>query len=218
MAELFFPTVGDFYGSTLTDAECERLLIERFGAGDRAFKKHFKKELQLYQTKWFDYRLLHPVVATYLYAAEFQRTFKKYYAKTIDHEKAQYMKGFSGGDAWAAKNSGGFIKGRQQADLMGIPYWFYIERAYEWLYRKKWKHIPRQTHLYSEEVIQFVAEEWRIYSTESLVIAEQDFFRDRTNQERPEYQAHQQWLRDRVALSRVPEIARESLNERGYYF
>jgi len=213
-----FSTVGDFYGKDLTDAECEAMFIERFGAGERAFKKHFKKELQLFQSKWFDYRVLHPIVATYLYAAEFRRAYKKYYSMTIDHEKSQYMMGFRGEDAWEAKSSGGFIKGRQQADLLGIPYWFYIEKAYEWLYIKKWKHLPRQTHLYAEDVIEHISAQWETRVRETLVIAELDFFKDRQNSERPEFVAHQEWLKERISLSTVPGLATESLNERGYYF
>lgn len=208
----------EYYGWDFTDEKCERMLLERFGGGQRAFRKHFKKELQLFQTKWVDYRILHPVVATYLYAAEFVIAYKRYYTMTVDCEKGLYVKGFKGGDAWAASNSLGFIKGRQQADTLGIPYWFYISKAYEWLYIMKWKHLPRQVHLYREDVVEYVNKEWYIYSRESLVLSELDYFKDDANRDRPEYIAHQEWVRDRVALSSVPEVAMESLNERGYHF
>ena len=211
-------TKGSFYGSDLTDLEAEKLFIERFGGGERAFKTHFRKELKLRDKKWYDYRTMHPVVATYLYAAEYRRVYRSYYSKTVDFQRAMYVKGFKGDDAWMANSSGGFIKGRQQADSMGIPYWFYIENAFEWLYRKKWKHIPRQTHLYNKEVIQFVLDAWITRATETLIVAELPFFKDQSNNKRPEYIAHQEWLKDRVSMSRIPEIATESLNERGYYF
>jgi len=212
-----FATVGEFYGDDLTDFEAEKLQIGRYAAQPRVFKKHFAKELALYQTKWFDYRLLHPVVATYLYAAEFRRIYKRYYSKTIDLHKSRYIRGFSGQDAWVAKASNGFIKGRQQADSMGIPYWFYISNAYEWLYIKKWKHLPRHVHLYNQEVIDFVEMKWGEQNRGSLIIAELDFFKDYSNSKRPEFIAHQEWLVERISKSRAKQAAIESLNERGYF-
>lgn len=216
MAKIFFPTVGEFFGQDLSDREAEILQIERFGGNERVFKKHFKKELRLYQTKWFDYRVLHPVVATYLYAAEYRRLYKKYFSMTVDCEKAKYVRGFSGNDAWKIKNAKGFTTGRQQADSMGIPYWFYISKAYESLYQKKWQRVPIHTHLYSDYVIDFIGDAWAKFTKETLVVADLEFFRDQENQERPEFQAHQQWLLDRVAKSKVPVMAKESLLERGF--
>jgi len=208
----------EFYGFDLSDFEAEKLQIEKHAVKERAFKKEFKKESQLNQVKWFDNRILHPVVATYLYAAEYRRVYRAYYTKSIDHEKAKYVKGFSGDDAWVAKSANGFVKGRQQADSMCIPYWFYIQNAFEWLYIKKWKHMPRHVHLYNDEVIAFVASTWEIYKRETITIAELPFFREQKNQYRPEYIAHQEWLRELVSMSTVPKIATESLNERGFFF
>jgi len=216
--KVVFPPFGSFFGDDLTDFQCEVLQIERFGNNQRAFRKHFRLELQLFQSKWFDYRLLHPVMATYLYAAEFIRAYRRYYSMTIDCEKGQYVKGFKGNDALQNKQSISFIRGRQAADELGIPYWFYIEKAYEWLYIKKWKHIPRHVHLYAEDVIEYVSKQWEARIRETLIIAESDFFRDEINGDRPEYKAHQEWLRERVKLSSVPKLATESLNERGYCF
>ncbi|MBE0438024.1 MAG: hypothetical protein IBX56_19775 [Methylomicrobium sp.] len=211
-----FSTVGKFYGSELADFDCELMMMERFAGNERAFKKEFKAELRLMQTKWFDYRLLHPVVATYLYAAEFTRIYQRYYAKTRDYEKANYVKGFSGGDAWRHKTSGGFVKGRRQADALGIPYWFYIDRAFEFLYRRCWKNIPRHFHLYTKEIVEFVQIEWAIYSKESLVLAELSFFKGDQNRSRPEWLAHRQWMINRIMRSPVPKLAAESLRDRGY--
>jgi hypothetical protein len=206
----------EFFGSDLCDLDCEALMIEKFGVGERAFKAHFKLELSLFQTKWFDYRLMHPVTATYLYAHEFVKSYRRYYAMTIDCGKARYVKGYSGKDPWLIKNAMMFVKGRRQADKLGTPYDFYINAAYEFLYVKKWKHLPRPCHLYAEDVIEFVDNKWREYSRSALMLAESDFFRDEGNAERPEFIAHQRWMMDRLQKSKIKEIAAESLRERGF--
>ena len=205
-----------FFGENLTDKECEVIQLDRFGGGARVFRKHLGLELQLMQTKWYDYRLLHPVVATYLYAYEYDQAYKKYYQMTRDYEVGKFIKGYKGADAWLAKNSGGFIKGRQQADEMGIPYDFYISSAYNFLYIKKWKHIPRQCHLYAQDVLERIESDWLTYSKSTLVLSKDSFFKDIYNKDRPEYISHQQWLEDRIALSKVKDAARESLQERGF--
>lgn len=205
-----------YFGENLDDKQCEIIQLTRFGGGERAFKKHLKLELQLLQSKWHDYKLLHPVVATYRYAHEFTKTYRRYYSMTLDHERGQYVTGFKGKDPWLATNSGGFIRGRQQADSMGIPYDFYISAAYNFLYIKKWKHIARPCHLYAEDVIAHIEEAWRNYSTSALIFAEDTFFKDIANGERPEFIAHQHWIENRLALSKVKDLARASLHDRGY--
>lgn len=206
-----------FFGENLTDEQCEVLQLDRFGDGTRVFRKHLGREMQLYQTKWFDYRILHPVVATYLYAYELNKTYQRYYQMTRDYEIGQYIKISKGKDIWFAKNSGGFIKGRQQADELGIPYDFYTSAAFNFLYIKKWKNLPRQNHMYAPDLIEHVQDKWVEYSKITLVVAKNDFFKSVGNTNRPEFISHQQWLEDRLSLSKVKSIARESLIERGYF-
>lgn len=205
-----------YFGENLTDAECEAMMLVRFGVGARVFKKHFKKELNLMSRKWHDYQILHPVVATYLYAFEYTKAYRRYYSSVIDHEKGQYVKGFKGKDAWGSTNSGGFITGRQHADEMGIPYDFYITNAIDFLYIKKWKHLPRPCHLYAEDVRETVAARWLEYSSSTLILAKDPFFKDVANIEAPEFQAHQARIRQYIDRSRARAMTVDSIREMGY--
>ena len=204
------------YGELLTDDECEVLLLDKFGIGARVFRKHLSKEAELFQTKWYPYRVLHPVVATYRYAHELNKTYQRYYQMTRDYTKGKYIRVSKGKDIWYAKNPGGFIKGRQQADMMGIPYEFYTSAAYEFLYIKKWKHIPRQCHLYAVDVIEYVEAKWQEYARSALILSEDPFFKNPLFVDRPEFVEHQRWIENRLALSKVKNLARQSLVERGF--
>ena len=205
-----------FYGETLTDDECEVIMLTLFGGGERVFKKHFAQELRLMRSKWFDYRILHPVVATYRYAHEYTLAFRRYYSKVIDHQKGQFIKGFKGKDALASSSVTAFFTGRRTADQYGIPYDFYISTALNYLYVKKWKHLPRPCHLYAEDVQEAVVEKWTEYSQSALILAQDPFFKDASKRHLPEFQAHQDWLTFRLSLSKVKSIAAQSLIEQGY--
>lgn len=206
-----------FFGENLTDEQCEALQLSKFGGGSWAFRKHLKLELALMQIKWHDYKILHPVVATYLYAHEYDQVFKRYYRMTRDHEIGKYIRGFKGKDFWYSNAPGAFIRGRQQADSMGIPYDFYISAAYNFLYIKKWKNIPRQNHLYAEDVIERVTADWLAYSRSSLVVPANDFFKNLANKDRPEFIGAQIYLNERLFFSRAKESATQSLVERGFH-
>ena len=205
-----------FFGQDLSDDECEGLMLERFGSGDRVFKKRFKRELNLMQTKWFDYRILHPVIATYLFAWEYTKVYQRYYAMTIDYGKSAYVRGFKGGDAWLSTNSGGFVNARQKADELGMPYGFFISNAFDFLYIKKWKHIPRPCHLYAADVIEVVTQRWSEFQRAAMTLAQDDFFKNIENAERPEFAAHLQWVNNRLDKSSVAADTRELLREQGY--
>jgi hypothetical protein len=206
----------EFFGQHLSDEECEALMIEKFGTGERVFKKHFSKELRLMSVKWFDYRIMHPVVATYKYAHEYIRVYQRYYKMTIDCERGNFVKGFKGGDAWLSNQAGGFIKGRQIADSLGMPYDLFISMAFNFLYIKKWKHLPRPCHLYAEDTIQHIEERWHEHSRQIMTLSKDPYFKNFENIETPEMMAHQEWINRYLNRSRVRDSAIECLIEQGY--
>lgn len=200
-------SAAPYFGADLSTLDCERLMIERFAVTDKAFIKLLGQEVELMQTKWFDYRLIHPVKATYLYAAEYSRIFKRYYSEIIDVDKARRKTGFRGRDFWKSKEFSGFWRGRWHADRLGMPYWFFISKAFECLYIRKWKHIPRPAHLYSEVVLEFVTQAWAEYAQSAIVFAENPFFRDPQNAHAPIYKNHEHWVGNRIRRSSAPRFA-----------
>jgi hypothetical protein len=73
----------DIIGLNLTTAEYDKRSAERFNA------KIFKGESQLQQSCWFDYRFMHPMQRTYLFAHYFVKNFKALYEEKIDIDSSR---------------------------------------------------------------------------------------------------------------------------------
>jgi hypothetical protein len=122
-------------------------------------------ETALYRGKWFDYRFMNPVQATYLYAHEFVKAYRQAYASNIDTGTAQFVKPLDvekmfvepvmldrqvdePDDKFAKRitqhqkkiaahkmRTVGIWRGRMVADAMGMPYPVYLEFAFHWSLR-----------------------------------------------------------------------------------
>ena len=137
----------------------------------------FKIEPELYMTKWFDYRVLHPVQATYLFADEYTQAARGYHKRNRDVRAAPFIKPYSGKDLFTlepepelrqitrGKNAGKFKRdkspnvaksvfkalwrARQSADRLGIPYRFYCEAVMRLANERGWKRTPSAMNLIS---------------------------------------------------------------------
>jgi hypothetical protein len=138
-------------------------------------------EAALYRGKWFDYRYLNPVQATYLYAHEFVKAYKQAYSVNIDTGTAQFIKPLNvekmfvlpeqkqdeTDKAFRKRLSShkmrtvGIWRGRMVADAMGIPYPVYLELAFHWSLRYwQQRHLPRPQQLYSDLVVDRATIAW----------------------------------------------------------
>ncbi len=108
-------------------------------------------ERWLMTSKWFDYRFMHPVQATYLFTDAYRRVYKQMYATTFDRDRADYVKGIKAEDPFdlSKRNTdrAGLWKARQMADGLCMPYDLYIGIAMHWSLRKCRKEYlpPRHT-------------------------------------------------------------------------
>lgn len=137
------------------------------------------QEPMLYTGKWFDYRFLNPVQATYLYAHHFTIINQRYYSRGISSARAPHIRLFRD-DMFKVKLDGltekeksertrrhkmlvsGLWRGRMVADAMGMPYPVYLDRAFDTVL--SWwnqRHLPRPTQLYSDLVIDRLSTAWQ---------------------------------------------------------
>lgn len=191
-----------FYGSELTDEECDAIGLKNIKP------KYIKKEAMLYSKKWFDYRRMHPVKATYLFAHYYTQAFNKMMKKRNGEHDA-YRKGFSGGDPMRAKagQNTGFYRARQYADLLGIPYDFYCAFAMEWHSSRLWTRLPKSYHLYSRDFLKAVKTAWDEVLTETIVVPESDFYMADGYYEHKDQVEFQHWLLKLIKTRKVPEMA-----------
>lgn len=144
-----------YFGDDLTVDRYDELALFKIN------EKVLAGESELFQSKWFDYRHLHPTQATYLFAAHFTAEYRKMYQKIRDCERGKYITGSKGKDAMDKGTTLGFWKGRQAADKIGMPYGLYIGSAMRFLVGvNTWQRIPNPTQLYSDKVKEFMTTEW----------------------------------------------------------
>jgi hypothetical protein len=138
-------------------------------------------ETALYRGKWFDYRFMNPVQATYLYAHEFVKAYKQAFSVNIDTATAQFVKpldvermfvepeqkqdetekAFRKRVASHKMRTTGIWRGRMVADAMGMPYEVYLELAFHWTLRYwQQRHLPRPQQLYSDLVVERATIAW----------------------------------------------------------
>jgi hypothetical protein len=138
-------------------------------------------EAALYRGKWFDYRFLNPVQATFLYAHEYVKAYKRAFATNIDTEQAKFVrpldvermfvdpepkqdeteKSFRKRLASHRMRTTGIWRGRMVADAMGMPYEVYLELAFHWTLRYwQQRHLPRPQQLYSDLVVERATIDW----------------------------------------------------------
>jgi hypothetical protein len=133
-------------------------------------QERLDNELDLYSTKWFDYRQLTPMGATRRYIDCYGAIYRSFFKESVDSRAAQYIKpisldgimtGLEKGDARARRAFVGCWHGRQCADYMTMPYETYISLAFKarldyWQQR----HLPQPFHLYSRMVVEKVLARW----------------------------------------------------------
>ena len=150
----------------MTDEVIFGLDVSRIEA-DRLALKFIRKdwmevERALITGKWFDYRFLSPVAATYLFAHEFKKIYRATYKLNVDSERGEHVKPLPEDLFKAPKNVvSGIWRARQVADAMGMPYNVYLGRAYHWSLRY-WnhRHLPRPQQLYTDMITDRTAVDW----------------------------------------------------------
>lgn len=164
-------------------------------------KKLLEFELELYASKWFDYRELTSFQATRLYMEAFGDAYRKHYRINIDRSAAEHikpvtvekvMKGLEESRTAPPADAGpqmikerdkrikkartafiGCWRGRQVADALGMPYDVYCDLAFE--YRMNfWNRatMPQPTHLYSEMVVEKIQERWEELQARKLYLSD----------------------------------------------
>ena len=133
-------TFGQFFGSSLDENTCEILAIANID------RKTLDMESRLYRHKWFDYRTVHPTMATYLFAHHYNRAYGDIMGKCYDRSK-RFMAAFKGKDVMACREVKSFWRLRQKADELGMRYDFFCREAMLWCTENGWKQPPRPAHV-----------------------------------------------------------------------
>lgn len=191
-----------FYGQELSYQECEVVMLQQdFPA------KLYQGESDLFQTKWWDYRSLHPVKATYLFAHHYRKSYRYMTQRRDDVDKGQYVRGFKGDDVFelSTRERNGFWKARRTADALGVPYDFYMIEGMRYADHTLWKRLPRPTQVYSEPFIEQICERWQEINNAMTVMPSSRRFLLSDYVGAEDQREFREWLCRLIERSRVPQ-------------
>lgn len=197
---------GPFYGTDLSDTDLARLFYQKIQHVPEA--RRGRQERALIGTKWFDYRFMGPVLATFYYAQCYGEVHKRLFARHIDREAAERMRGAKYANIFEDHPSRvtGLWRGRQHADAIGMPYDLYIELAMERGMRYKRDYLPAPQQLYSEDAVKAAFEGWRERLTGRIYVATDPRYRNDHYIGQPSQINHRIWVLGQI--ERRPPIIR----------
>lgn len=177
MRNLPRPTwLENFYGANLGFLNYEVLSIQHIPARELA------KETELMESKWFDYRRLHPLQATYYFVKCYTDAYRAFCKKAIDHETAPYVRCIKEHDFLKAREKMSFWRLRAACDQVGIRYDFFLTFAMNWFYRFVGQdgkvYPPRPSHFAkNEELFADAVIAWEEQCRVSLQVAKDPYYR-----------------------------------------
>lgn len=175
-------------------------------------------ESELYRTKWWDYRMMHPLTATRTFAAACVKAMQSALKKQVDLYIGTNAKILKKDDLLLESKATitGLWKARKAADSHGIPYEFWCHRAMEYADLCCWPYPPKPSHLYSEAVkedsetwsaismVEFILTRWTEWKQVNLLVATDDFYKIENNVEHPYQRAHRISLMKQIQRSSLP--------------
>lgn len=170
------------------------------------------READLMQTKWFDYRTLHPWQATALFLEAYRSEHAWIMRKREDVTTHWFRKGIS---CSKLHNAGkhqmvAIWKARQAADSIGCPYDFYCRELLDWAEKRNWTHLPHMNQVYSEAHIEVVKEFWERGKRDRLRTAHESCFHRDAGDEWHQ-KSYRDFLIEQVARRPVRDLALASV-------
>ncbi len=199
--------MGEFYNDNLAFDHYEILMINHIPLKDR------KVETELMTTKWFDYRLMHPMYATFHFFDLFVKEYQAYIAKNINIESAPFIYPFKGEakrNFLKAKEGLTIWRLRQKADMLGIRYDFFLKVAFNKIYTMKAGGRvvpPRPSQLSSEDLLAEILLSWQAMCKAGLQIACSPYFRVSNFNHSLIQRDHERFALAQVAQRSVPHYS-----------
>jgi hypothetical protein len=161
------------FGTDFDQDRYDEILFEYFLKKNRTLAPRFSNfakiddemqiERELFRVKWFDYRFIHPVSATYLFAYHWDKQYRLSYSKNVSRDAAENIRVQKDADLFKCPQAyiTAMIRGRRITDAMGVPYEFAIAAGIKHTLRF-WKrsHLPRPTQIFGDWVCEAIIADW----------------------------------------------------------
>ncbi|WP_028449687.1 hypothetical protein [Chitinibacter tainanensis] len=159
---------ADFLGTAFYG--CDKSLPEMDSIYAARTLKTRSVEAELYETKWFDYRFLHPVMATYWFNHCYIMAYRQFFVRTrYDYKMAEVKMPLKDAlDPFANKHTTSIVRARQQADRHGIPYDFFCNSIMRIAEEQCWERHPLPAQLYSDDIGEAMGEDWKKHQSAAM--------------------------------------------------
>lgn len=227
--------LGDVPGADRTLDEMERLLWTLWPVKERNL------EPGLMVKKWWDYRVLHPVQATYLFAGILTNQVRDFIRSHINDAPARITENgkvvdwhmIKSGDvfeppahasrhAYWKRKVDGLIRARQAADAEGIDYSTFISVGLRHFYQGAGSYVlakrnaimPEPNLLYGEAVLAEILGWWAQMIMTRVQHAHHPRYLLPNDDGHPDIATHRDWLIQQLCLRSAPELAAANLVRR----
>ena len=120
---------GNNYGSQFQPDHYEILTIQKISRKER------EGESALMDVKWYDYRLMHPMQATYYLVHLYRKAYRDFIRRSLDAARAPYSQGIKERDFLDSREHMALWRLRRTIDQLGMPYDFFLAFAMKWLHK-----------------------------------------------------------------------------------
>lgn len=208
-------------GSEWSNLECDALALRFIPI------KLLAEEAELNNTKFWDYRFMHPTQATQLYAQCYAAALKRAVSRRTDLWIGLNMKGLKKACIFEldARSITGFWKGRQMADRIGCPYDFYCEHAMLFADKARMHFLPSSSQMYTRTVperleglpslVEYVVERWVARIAHSTFYATHEAYNSDNFCEGPEQIDYLNFLFSKIRRSNMPEGVLATIMDKG---
>lgn len=195
------PVLTNYFGSDLTKQQYWMLEL------NRVHELHRQDEAGLLSSRWFDYRMMSPAQATYLFAAHYAHEYLETYKRIRDIRTVESVSPFAPEDIFASKELTPMWLARQEADRLGVKYDFFLHYAFDRFADRGWKAMPRPNQLYGEELLLDIRDAWQRRCREVLQLAENPFFFEIAYVAHPDQDRYYAWVVEQIKMREHKHMA-----------
>lgn len=170
-------------------------------------ENHRVDEAEAQSKRWFDYRLMTPAQATYLFAEMYRVEYLEAYKRTVDLETGDEICPFAPTDIFKSKDLTAMWLARQSADLIGCKYDFFARFSFVRFADRGWRNLPRPNQLYGEELVLDIRDAWEKRCREILQFASSPFYKENAYVGHPYQVAHREWVVEQIKQREHPHLA-----------
>lgn len=171
-----------------------------------------KIETELMSKKWFDYRIMHPLMATYYFFHLYTEAYKNFWRQNINYEQADFVKPMRKYvdflDSTQERNT--IWRLRQMVDARGMRYEFFFTSAMKHLHKMIFNGRimpPRPSMLKSEELFEKVYADWLAISESVTQYACSPYFNVANYSNSVVQRDYEDYLIKQIKSKRLPQYA-----------